>query len=234
MAKRRTSQKRSRGGISNSTYWLIAVLAALFLLSGGAGIANQYLGFIDLSQWHIGERGDNTDLILGGIAIVVGLIVLAWRRLTGGVGHRWAKEVLGIRSLSDIYAMSPGRFEEFVGFLFQQGGYSVKVVGQTGDQGIDIEMHHNTLHGPVRVVVQCKRYQGTVGQPIVREFYGSFAEHAAEGYLVTTGTFTTPAKEWAASRPLKLIDGPALMQWTDHVAQQLRHNNAQIPIFTRA
>ena len=235
MAKHHTPHKHhKRKGISSSTQWLIAVLVALFLLSGGASVANNYLGFLDLSQWHIGQPGDNTDLLLGAAAIIIGLAVLVWRRITGGVSYRWATEVLGIRSLSDVYAMSPGKFEEFVGYLFQQDGYGVQVVGQTGDQGIDIELRKHTIHGAERMVVQCKRYEGTVGQPIVREFYGSFAERATLGYLVTTGIFTQPAKDWAASRPLKLIDGPALMVWTNAVAQKVRHRDAQAPIFTGA
>jgi len=232
MAKHHRSRRRS-GGISFTTQILIAALVFLFLVSGGASIAGQYLGFLDMSQWHIGERGDNTGLILGAIAIVVGLAILIWRRVTGGVGE-WSRKIFGIHSINDIYALTPGQFEQFVGYLFAQAGYEVQVVGHSGDEGIDLEMRHHTPHGNVRVVAQCKRYQGTVGQPIVREFFGSFADHAAEGYLVTTGTFTEPAKEWAASRPLKLIDGPALLQWTEQIARQVHGHGAHGEILTSA
>jgi restriction system protein len=167
--------------------------------------------------------------VLGAIGVAVGLGILVWRRLTGGVGARWATEILGIRSVDDIYALSPAQFEEFTAFLFQQRGFDVSVVGHSGDEGIDIELHpHHTPQG-TRMVAQCKRYRGSVGQPIVREFYGSFANQATEGYLVTTGTFTQPAREWAASRPLHLIDGTELLRWTEQVAQGMHHHHVSAP-----
>lgn len=221
MAKRHRSHRRA-GDIGIGGQALVAAIVAFFILSGGASIANQYLGFLDLSAWHIGPAGDQTGLILGVAAVAVGLGVLVWRQATGGIGTHWAATVLGIRSLNDIYAMTPGKFEEFVGFLFREEGYDVRVVGQTGDQGIDIELRRRGVAGGPRLVAQCKRYRGTVGQPIVREFYGSFADRASEGYLVTTGTFTQPARAWAASRPLRLVDGTDLLRWTEQVASKHR------------
>ncbi len=224
MAKGRTrhTKHRSRqGNIGIAGQIIIAALVFTFIVSGGASVANQYLGFLDLSSWHIGQPGDQTGLIFGAIAIVIGLGILGWRLARGTRSH-WAAQVLGIHSINDIYALSPGQFEEFVGFLFQQMGYEAKVVGHSGDEGIDIELRHRHELENRRIVAQCKRYRGSVGQPIVREFYGSFAERASEGYLVTTGTFTDPAREWARTRPLHLVDGVTLMQWTEQVARQLK------------
>jgi restriction system protein len=224
LQKRRRNSARS-GDIGAMGQLIIALLVVIFLVSGGASIANQYLGFIDLSWLHTGQRGDQTGLILGAIALVIGFGVLLWRWL-GGPRSRWAAKVLGIRSINDIYAFSPGQFEEFVGFLFHRMGYEARVVGHTGDEGIDIELRRAGDPSSPRIVAQCKRYRGSVGQPIVREFYGSFAERATEGYLVTTGTFTDPAREWAQSRPLHLVDGRALMQWTEKVASELQDHPA--------
>lgn len=229
MAKRhRKKPGRSSSRVGVSTQLLIAGLVVLFILSGGATVAHQYLGFLDLSQWHVGQRGDLTGLVLGVFAIAVGLVVLVWRRFSSPSSH-WAAKVLGIRSVADIYALSPDQFEQFVAFLFQHQGFDARVVGQTGDQGIDIELQRRGEHHANRCVAQCKRYQGSVGQPIVREFFGSFANTATEGYLVTTGTFTQPAREWAATRPLRLIDGTELMRWTEDVAHKLHHQNNPVP-----
>ena len=228
----RNTGHRQPGGITTVVQVVIAACVFLLIVTGGFGVANNF-DFIDLRQWHIGEQGDQTDIILGGIAITVGLSILVWRRVTGGVSTRWSQEILGIRSIDDIYLMSPQRFEQFVAFLFQHRSYvDVRVVGQTGDQGIDIEMRQHTAQGLVRIVAQCKRYKGSIGQPIVREFYGSYANHAAEGFLVTTALFTQPAREWAAHRPIRLIDGTTLLQWTEQVAQQLHASGVPHPIVT--
>lgn len=229
MAKRhRKKRGKSTGWRGISAELLLAGLVALFILSGGVSVVNQYLGFLDLSRWHVGQRGDLTGLVLGICAIAVGLVVLVWRHFRGP-HTRWASKVLGIRSVADIYALSPDQFEQFVAFLFQHRGFAARVVGQSGDQGIDIELRKRGELHTHRIVAQCKRYQGSVGQPIVREFFGSFANEATEGYLVTTGTFTQPARDWVATRPLRLIDGNELMRWTEEVAHRLHHRTDPIP-----
>jgi hypothetical protein len=227
MAKRK-GRKRPSGTFGFGTELLLLALVILFIGSGGAAIVNHFLdglGFHGLPSSH---SGDNTWLILGIVAVAIGGAIWLWRRLGGSNRSHWASDILGIRSLSDIYAMSPSQFEQFVAFLFEQRGFAVRVVGQTGDQGIDIELRHRSQPNAPRVVAQCKRYEGSVGQPIVREFYGSFVGEAVEGYLVTTGLFTQPAQEWAASRPLHLIDGPELLRWTESVAEGL-HRQGRIP-----
>jgi HJR/Mrr/RecB family endonuclease len=155
-------------------------------------------------------------------------IYLAWRlyhqkQPTGYIQSARYTELLGIRTIGDFYAMSPQQFEEFTCKLFQLQGYTAHVVGQTGDQGIDIELRAVGQSGQqLRYVAQCKRYSGTVGQPIVREFYGSFVGQAEAGYLITTGSFTQPALDFAQGRPLHLIDGTNLMRWTNSIAQRLQ------------
>jgi hypothetical protein len=221
MAKQR-KRRQSSGQFGPVTETILVGLVIVFIVSGGASVVNHFidgLGFHGLPS----GNGNVTDLVLGALGIAVGLGILVWRRFARGTSTRWAAQVLGIRTVDDIYALSPGQFEQFVAFLFQQRGFAARVVGHTGDEGIDIEMQSRNGQGPVRMVVQCKRYRGSVGQPIVREFYGSFANQAAEGFLVTTGTFTQPARDWAASRPLRLIDGAELLRWTEQVAQQLHH-----------
>ncbi len=123
------------------------------------------------------------------------------------------------QSLAEMQKMTPAEFEHFVGSLFQKQGYNVRVTGKTGDNGIDIELISNSNGEQKRSVVQCKRYKGSVGESIVREFYGSFAGAAEQGYLITTGTFTEPAKKWVRNRPLILIDGHELVRWATRVTQ---------------
>lgn len=106
--------------------------------------------------------------------------------------------------------VSPQMFEALIGKLFEAMGYSVLQVGQTGDEGIDLlcrdAEHHLT-------VVQCKRYKGKVGQPIVRDFYGALMHrNAKHGYLVTTGDFSAAAQSFATRKPITLVNGSLLRQ----------------------
>ncbi len=105
--------------------------------------------------------------------------------------------------------MTPTEFEYAIAEIFRRKGFQVHVTKQSSDNGIDIEMRKDGQ----RYVVQCKRYQGTVGEPIVRDFYGAFAGFATHGYLVTSGVFSQRAIEWAKKRPVTLVCGRELSKW---------------------
>ena len=64
-----------------------------------------------------------------------------------------------------------------------------------------------------RILVQCKQWRAMkVGVEIVRELYGVMAARgAAGGFVVTSGTFTDAAKEFAEGRNVVLIDGRILL-----------------------
>ena len=114
-----------------------------------------------------------------------------------------------------IYALSPAAFERYVAGIFRRKGYSVKLRGGSGDLGVDLEISNQ--HGK-RAIVQCKRYQNTVGAESVRELYGTLIhERASHAFLVTTANISPAAREWAQGKPITLIDGQTLIQ----IAHQL-------------
>lgn len=115
-----------------------------------------------------------------------------------------------VRRLEELQNMDPVEFEQFAGYLLMQQGYQVWTTVVTGDEGIDLFLQQGTK----TAVVQCKRYNGTVGQPIVRDLYGAMIHtEANEAMLVTTGVISQPAEEWAKGKPIRLVDGHELMSW---------------------
>lgn len=93
-----------------------------------------------------------------------------------------------------IHTMSPSEFERLTRDLMRCLGYPhSKVTAQSRDGGVDVIASRNTEHGVVRVVVQCKRYKGTVGVSIARELMGIVASDPSieKGFLVTTGEFSS-------------------------------------------
>lgn len=114
-------------------------------------------------------------------------------------------------NLSQLQRMDPIAFEKFVGQLFRNMGYKVETTAASGDEGIDLVLRR----GRRSAVVQCKRYGGTVGQPVVRDLYGTMIHTgASEAYLVTTGTISRAATTWAEGKPIHLVDGHRLVEWT--------------------
>lgn len=121
--------------------------------------------------------------------------------------------------LSAMQRMEPVEFEEFVATLFRDMGYRVESTRASGDEGIDLWLRR----GRRTAVVQCKRYRGRVGQPVVRDLYGTMRHVGAdEAYLVTTGHITRAARRWAQGKPIHLVDGARLVEWAR--TRRLRHD----------
>jgi restriction system protein len=121
------------------------------------------------------------------------------------------------RLLEVIKRMKPDAFERLCQRLLRESGFiQVEVTGKSSDGGIDGK-------GVVRiggllsfhVIFQCKRYQGSVSSPLVRDFRGAMVGRADKGLLITTGTFTKDARNEAqrdGAPPIDLIDGEALVE----------------------
>jgi restriction system protein len=103
--------------------------------------------------------------------------------------------------------MTPTNFEKVVGSLYLSLGWRVFITPGSGDRGIDLVIVKNSQ----KSAVQCKRYKRVVGEPVVREFYGSFVGIFDSGIFVTSSAFSDVCKKWAAQRKaLTLVDGEGL------------------------
>ena len=85
-------------------------------------------------------------------------------------------------------------------------------VGQSGDEGIDGIIKEDRLGLDV-IYLQAKRWEGTVGRPIIQKFVGALhGKRAKKGVFITTGKFSADANEYVKSIEPKviLIDGKIL------------------------
>jgi restriction system protein len=106
--------------------------------------------------------------------------------------------------------------------LLREAGFEkVDVTGRSGDGGIDGRgiLRINKFVS-FQVCFQCKRYKGTVGSGAIREFIGSIVGRADKGIFMTTGVFSSEAKN-AATRdgamPIELVDGEALIDMLEEL-----------------
>ena len=119
--------------------------------------------------------------------------------------------------LSRVKETSPKGFEHLAASLLRAAGFDdVEVTGRTNDGGIDgIGVYRPSGLISFHTAFQCKRYQGSVGAGIVRDFRGSFIGRADRGIIITSGSFTTEARSEASrpgANPVDLIDGEALCE----------------------
>ncbi|MFW5713643.1 MAG: restriction endonuclease [Brevefilum sp.] len=146
-------------------------------------------------------------LLFAGLGLVSGGVSLA------GLIYKWRKgriRLADARTLDSLLALSPKDFEQLVAELFEAYGHQAEIAGGTADHGVDVIVRQ--AQGE-KWVVQCKRYAGSVGEPMVRDLLGTLQhEEAQRAYLITTGSFTSRAKAWAEGKPLMLYDGEQLVK----------------------
>jgi restriction system protein len=123
----------------------------------------------------------------------------------------WKAQLLEV-----LLELPPDRFEHLARRLLREAGFvSARVTGQSGDGGIDgIGVYRLSLVS-FPVFFQCKRYRGSVRAGTVRDFRGAMAGRGDRGLLITTGSFTTDAKQEATrdgAPPIDLIDGDRLCE----------------------
>src|SRR5690348_15278258 len=91
-------------------------------------------------------------------------------------------------------------FERFVKYVLDHAGYQAKHTGPFFKGGVDVELLERVDHGKARFLggVECKRYnrQQPVGRDPVQKLAGArVLKRSLPGYLITTSTFTKPARE---------------------------------------
>ena len=129
----------------------------------------------------------------------------------GGVleGETWSESLL-----ARLLKLDPAAFERLCQRLLREAGFTkVEVTGKSGDGGIDGTgvLRMNLLS--FQVIFQCKRWQGSVGSSVVRDFRGAMVGRADKGLIITTGTFTAEARREATrdgAPAIDLVDGEAL------------------------
>jgi restriction system protein len=123
--------------------------------------------------------------------------------------------------LDKIIACSPKFFERLVVDLLVKMDYggsrkdAGEVIGQSGDGGIDGIIKEDKL-GLDSIYIQAKRWNGTVGRPVVQAFAGSLeGQRAKKGIMISTSQFSQDAKDYVTriEKKIILIDGEQLAQY---------------------
>lgn len=99
-------------------------------------------------------------------------------------------------------------FEAYVALVLRDNGFRhVELTGGSGDQGADILAERNGR----RYAIQCKNYEGAVGNFAVQEAYAGAQYYGCDlAAVVCPGEFTRAAKELAQSTGVLLWDGRKL------------------------
>jgi restriction system protein len=98
-----------------------------------------------------------------------------------------------------LYSIHPRKFEEIVADMFSKMGYTVELTPPTRDGGKDMYLLEHSKFGKLLYLVECKRNapDNPVGVGVISNLYGRVNhERANAGVVVTTSTFSKPAKDF--------------------------------------
>ena len=135
-------------------------------------------------------------------------------------GYQSLREALILEIIEQVKRCSPQFFERLVVKLLVAMGYggsledAAQVLGRSGDGGIDGTIKEDKLGLDV-ICIQAKRWEGTVGRPVVQAFAGSMEGfRARKGVLITTSNFSKDAEDYITriERKIVLVDGKRMAE----------------------
>jgi len=135
-------------------------------------------------------------------------------------GARRIQRELQDEVLDRVKQLPPEGFEQLVLRLLVGMGYGgsmadVQGVARGADGGVDGVVNQDHL-GLDRIYIQAKRWEGSVGRPVIQGFVGALAGvGASKGVIMTTSTFAQPAQEYVKTltdRRIILVDGQRMSE----------------------
>ncbi len=194
----RRSRKRNELAYYAGCIALVAVIAllqtAIAILGAGLAWVGEYLGPV----WSL--------------ALATAIVLLGTRGLQWWWGRRRGRRTSPPSTdLLRILTLTDHGFEMYCRELLELEGYHAAVTKASGDKGVDIEL--KTRDGRTGIA-QCKHVLNLrIGRPTVQQLYGEMIHRrAAFAYLITTGTFTAEALEWARGKAINVVDRDALLE----------------------
>jgi HJR/Mrr/RecB family endonuclease len=182
------------------------LLVALTVMWAFASIC--WIGYVFTpvsQQFHIIPEPLNTVLFF-----LTGVFIVGWHIL-GRIRDRRELRIKAdqAQNAADLLRLYPTDFENMVVEYYLMLGHKARRTGSTGDHGVDIIVQAKNGE---KWAVQCKRWKGKVGEPVVRDFYGMLQnEKADHGAIIAIGGFTVPAHEWSRGKPITLVDGDTFL-----------------------
>lgn len=135
-------------------------------------------------------------------------------------GVRSIQKELQEEVLERVRQLPPEGFEQLVLRLLVGMGYGgsmadVQGVARGADGGVDGVVNQDHL-GLDRIYIQAKRWEGSVGRPVIQGFVGALAGvGASKGVIMTTSTFAQPAQDYVRTltdRRIILVDGQRMSE----------------------
>jgi len=120
--------------------------------------------------------------------------------------------------------LTGGEFEQYIALVLRDNGFKkVQVTKGSGDQGADVLAERNSIS----YAIQCKNYEGAVGNFAVQEAYAAAQFYGCDkAAVICPGEFTRGAKELAEATGVTLWDGAWLSRAMRRSGRRPKHTDA--------
>lgn len=113
------------------------------------------------------------------------------------------QRLLKLQKKEYLENMDPIKFEHLMCEMFEKMGYRVERTAASGDSGADGILFKNGK----KYILQAKRVKSAVGEPILRDLYGTMLHFKADkGIVATTGKISRKAQAWLKGKPIKVYE----------------------------
>ncbi len=201
MARRKGELERLIQALARKPWWVSVVVAVVVYVALGQVLPSVVGGH---------PVSEPVVRMVSGLAWLFAGIFLLPAAVSALRALRGRRMLAANRTKATIRALGWKEFEELIEDYYRRLGYRVQLEGGGGsDGGVDVRIA--TPSGET-YLVQCKQWRARrVGVKVVRELFGVVAaEHANGGIVVTAGSFTREAEEFANGVAMELVDGDQL------------------------
>lgn len=187
-------------------------------------------GLLTAVDWFCESVSGALTALLGALLRALGRVICAAARmllascrlLLGAPMRAIGRLTAGRHDARRCLRLDGPEFENYVALVLRDNGFKhVEVTRTSGDQGVDIlAQRGGKLYG-----IQCKNYEGAVGNAAVQEAYAGAQFYGCDAAaVVCPGEFTRSARELAASTGVLLWDGKRLSHMMKISGRRPRHS----------
>ena len=150
-----------------------------------------------------------------------GALLMMMRALLAGPAWVFRRLTAKYNRAQRCLRLDGPEFEAYVALVLRDNGFKhVELTAGSGDQGVDILAERNGR----RYAIQCKNYEGAVGNFAVQEAYAGAQYYGCEiAAVICPGTFTRAARELAASTGVLLWDEKKLSRMMKISGRRPKH-----------
>ena len=127
--------------------------------------------------------------------------------------------------LAQVRQMTGAQFEQFMADVMRELGYQVRILGGSGDQGVDVIAQRASE----RIAIQCKQYDRPVGnKPVQEVFAGSKHHRCTRAVVAAPAGFTQGARALAKSVGVELYDAASVREMIRKIDSAQRVQPARV------